>query len=261
MPRCKKSKAATLLRGMLLPVLILALWAIATTFWTIHPLFLPKLSDVINDFIHYLGTGELLSQTISSMRRCLIGFLAGSALGISMGILLGWYSKLHDYFDFVINFLRSIPKTALAPFFIVWFGFGDLPKVLLVGLGAFFYTLIPTIEGVKNVDSLYIKSARSMGATDGRILGTIILPAAMPSMYAGLRIAAATSLVILVFVEILAGDNGLGYMLEQARASLNMTTMFMDLIVLGVIGYSIDRFVRFTEAKLMPWRKGKTISV
>jgi ABC-type nitrate/sulfonate/bicarbonate transport system permease component len=160
-----------------------------------------------------------------------------------------------------IQFLRSIPKSALAPLFIVWFGFGDLPKVLLVGLASFFYTLIPTIEGVKNVDTLFIKSARSMGAGDLQLLLSVIVPAALPAIYAGVRLSASTSLVVLVFVEIIAGDNGLGYMLEQARGSLNMSIMYLDLIILGLIGFLIDWVVRYTETLLMPWRKGKTFSV
>ena len=156
--------------------------------------------------------------------------------------------------------MRAIPKTALAPLFIVWFGFGDLPKILLIGLASFFYTLIPTLEGVKNIDNLLIKSARSLGANDGQLLTTVVLPSALPSMYAGLRLAAATALVVLVFVEIIAGDSGLGFLLEQGRASLNMAVMYMTLLVLGVIGFALDWLVRISETKLMPWRKGKTIS-
>ena len=92
-----------------------------------------------------------------------MGFVLGSTCGIGLGILLGWYNRLHDYCDVLINFMRSIPKTAMAPLFMVMFGFGDLPKVLLVSLACFFHTLITTIEGVNNVDALYIKSARSHG--------------------------------------------------------------------------------------------------
>ncbi len=254
-------KSGRLLRKLVLPLFFILAWALATSIWTIHPVIFPALKSVVSDFVTYTANGELLHHTLSSMRRCAIGFFGGAFCGIVLGILLGWYRYIEDLFDVGIHFLRSIPKSALAPLFIVWFGFGDLPKVLLVGLASFFYTLIPTIEGVKNVDALFIKSARSMGAGDRQLLLSVIVPAALPAIYAGVRLSASTSLVVLVFVEIIAGDNGLGYMLEQARGSLNMSIMYLDLIILGLIGFLIDWIVRYTERLLMPWRNGKTFSV
>lgn len=249
-----------LLRKLALPLLVIGCWFAATTFWSIHPLILPNLQAVFRDFFHYMQNGELLAHITISLRRCLIGLVGGSSLGIFMGILLGWNRYLEDLFDVGINFTRAIPKTALAPLFIVWFGFEEMPKVLLIGLASYFYTLIPTIEGVKNVDKLYIKAARSLGANDCRILLSVVIPAAMPSMYAGLRLATATAMVVLVFVEILSGNSGLGYLLEMSRSSLNMSTMYMTLFVLGGIGFFLDWLVRKLETWLMPWQKGRTIS-
>lgn len=248
------------LRKLALPFLVLGCWVMATTFWTIHPIILPKLQAVVRDFFFYVQSGELLEHAVISLRRCLLGLVGGSTLGIFMGILLGWNRYLEEIFDVSVNFTRSIPKTALAPLFIVWFGFEEMPKVLLIGLASYFYTLIPTMEGVKNVDKLYIKSARSLGAKDFQILLSVVIPAAMPAMYAGLRLATATALVVLVFVEILTGNSGLGYLLEMSRSSLNMSTMYMTLVVLGVIGFILDWLVRRSETWLMPWQKGRTLS-
>lgn len=249
------------LRKAILPFGVVLCWILATTVWSVHPMILPKLQSVGRDFMVYLQNGELIYHLFHSLRRCLIGLAGGSILGISMGVLLGWNPYLEDIFDVGVNFIRSIPKTALAPLFIVWFGFEELPKVLLIGLASYFYTLIPTIEGVKNVDKLYIKSARSLGASDLQILKNVIIPAAMPSMYSGLRLAVATSLVVLVFVEILAGDSGIGYLLEMSRSSLNMSTMYMTLFILGITGFIFDWLVRISETWFMPWRKGRTISL
>jgi ABC-type nitrate/sulfonate/bicarbonate transport system permease component len=207
-----------------------------------------------------MKSGELYFHTLASLKRYAVGLIAGCALGITGGMVIGWFPLLENLLDIPINFMRSIPKTALAPFLIVWFGFGDMPKVLLIGLASFFYTVIPTIEGVKNVEYHLIKSARSMGANNRQILFTVILPAAMPAMYAGIRLASSTALVVLVFVEIVSGNDGLGYLLETSRGSLNMPTMLTALFVLGIIGFFIDWFVRASEKILMPWRKGKTVS-
>lgn len=249
-----------LLRKLVLPLLVVGCWVMATTWFSIHPLILPKLQTVVGDFFLYLGNGELVTQLAISLRRCLIGLTGGAVLGIALGVLLGWNRFLEDIFDIGVNFTRAIPKTALAPLFIVWFGFEELPKVLLIGLTTFFYTLIPTMEGVKNVDKLYLKSARSLGASNLQTLVSVVIPAAMPAMYAGVRLAAATALVILVFVEILCGNSGLGYLLEMSRASLNTSTMYMTLLVLGVLGFLFDWLVRRSETWLMPWQKGRTLS-
>jgi len=248
------------LRKLALPFLVLGCWVMATTFWNIHPIILPKLQAVVRDFFFYVQNGELLEHTVISLQRCLLGLVGGSTLGIFMGVLLGWNKYLEEVFDVIVNFTRSIPKTALAPLFIVWFGFEEMPKVLLIGLASYFYTLIPTMEGVKSVDKLYIKSARSLGANDFQILLSVVIPAAMPAMYAGLRLATATALVVLVFVEILSGNSGLGYLLEMSRSSLNMSTMYMTLGVLGFIGFILDWLVRRSETWLMPWQKGRTLS-
>ena len=244
----------------IVPTLLLVSWLLVSTYGDISPILLPKLENVFKDFIFYTKNGELLFHIKISLFRCFIGFSMGSLLGIGSGIMIQWFSWLGNLFSGTINFIRSIPKTALAPLFIVWFGFGDLPKILLIGLASFFYTIIPTIEGVENVDNQLIKSAHSMGARDYQILFTVILPAALPSIYAGIRIAATSSFVVLVFVEIIAGNSGLGYLLEDSRESLNTSTMLMTLIVIGILGFCLDGFVRYSEKVLMPWRKGKTIS-
>lgn len=245
----------------IIPGLLLIAWILITKLGDISPILLPKPEAVLKDAIFYTKSGEIFIHIKASLFRYFIGFTAGSVTGIVAGIMIGWFGWLEDLLAGVINFVRSIPKTALAPLIIVWLGFGDLPKILLIGLAAFFYTVIPTIEGVENVDNLLIKSARSMGAGNYQILFTVILPAALPSIYAGIRIAATSSFVILVFVEIISGNNGLGFLLEDSRESLNTSTMVLTLIVVGVLGFWVDGFVRCSEKIIMPWRKGKTISM
>ena len=176
------------------------------------------------------------------------------------GIIIGWSRFWDDLFDLPVNFVRSIPKTALAPLFIVWFGLGDGSKILLIAFSSYFFTVIPTIEGVKNVDKAYVKSARSMGAREWQILTTVLLPSAMPSIFAGVRLAMTTSLLVLVMAEVMAGNSGLGYLLETSRANLDLPVMFATLLTLGALGYGIDLLMKHLSKVIMPWRKGKTLS-
>lgn len=246
---------------LLFPIMVMVFWYLLTKFSDIPDLVLPPLGSIFTDFISMIRSGELPHHIYLSLQRSLLGFLLGSTTGILLGILMGWSRFWGDFFDLFINFIRSIPKTALAPLFIVWFGLGDLPKVLLICLSSFFFTVIPTIEGVKNVDHLLIKSARSMGANEWQLMKNVILPASLPAIFAGIRLAVTTSLIVLVMVEIIAGNNGLGYLLQTARENLDMAIMFATLLTLGILGYSLDAGIRLLARLVMPWRKGKTISI
>jgi NitT/TauT family transport system permease protein len=243
-----------------LPILALALWYAASRFAHISPLILPDPESTVRGLISLVQNGDLALNTYVSLKRSMGGFLLGSFLGVSSGILIGWSHFWEDFFDLAINFVRAIPKTALAPLFIVWFGLGDTSKILLIAFSSYFFTVIPTIEGVKNVDSLYVKTARSMGASEWQIMKTVVMPAAMPAIFAGLRLTVTTALIVLVMVEIIAGNDGLGYLLQEARGNLDMATMFATLFALGVLGYCLDAGMQYLGRVLMPWRKGKTLS-
>ena len=244
-----------------LPLIILGAWHLWTKLGDISPLILPDPESTVHGFISLVRSGDLLTNTYVSLKRSLGGFFLGSLLGVSSGILIGWSNFWDDFCDLVINFVRSIPKTALAPLFIVWFGLGDMSKILLISFSSYFFTVIPTIEGVKNIDTLYIKTARSMGANQWQIMTTVILPSAMPAIFAGLRLAVTTALIVLVMVEIIAGNDGLGYLLQEARGNLDMAMMFATLFTLGVLGYLLDAGMQRVGRLIMPWRKGKTLSM
>ncbi|MDQ7783117.1 MAG: ABC transporter permease [Desulfomonilaceae bacterium] len=243
-----------------LPVLLLVLWYAASRFGRISPLILPDPESTIRGLIALVQNGDLALNGYVSLKRSMGGFLLGSFLGVSSGILIGWSHLWEDLLDLLINFVRAIPKTALAPLFIVWFGLGDTSKILLIAFSSYFFTVIPTIEGVKNVDALYVKTARSMGAGEWQILRGVVMPAAMPAIFAGLRLTVTTALIVLVMVEIIAGNDGLGYLLQEARGNLDMATMFATLFALGVLGYCLDAGMQYLGRVLMPWRKGKTLS-
>ena len=170
---------------LLVPILILAAWDLTVRFGDVSPFIIPSPWDILREFYDNMLNGRLPLQIFISLKRSLGGFLLGSALGIFLGVIMGWSRVWNLLFDLAVNFIRSVPKTALAPLFLIWFGLGDLSKVLLIAFSSFFFTVIPTIEGVKNVDHTYIKSARSMGADNLQVLLTVVLPAALPSIFAG----------------------------------------------------------------------------
>jgi len=244
-----------------LPAFILLVWYVATRFGNISPLVLPDPISTFKGLLSLIQSGDLAANTYLSLKRGLIGFVLGSFLGIVSGVLIGWSQFWDDFCDLAINFVRAIPKTALAPLFIVWFGLDDLSKVLLIAFSSYFFTVIPTIEGVKNIDRAFIKTARSMRANEWQIVTTVVLPAALPAIFAGLRLSVTTALIVLVMVEIISGNDGLGFLLQEARGNLDLAVMFATLFALGALGYVLDSGMQYIGRALMPWRRGKTLSV
>lgn len=247
-------------RRLAVPAAIVAVWWTLVRWGHMSQFILPAPESVLTGFGDMIRSGELLFNTYVSLKRSIGGFALGSFLGIASGMVIGWSALWDDLFDLPVNFVRSIPKTALAPLFIVWFGLGDWSKILLIAFSSYFFTVIPTIEGVKNVDKTYIKSARSMGAGEWQIVTTVLFPAALPSIFAGVRLAMTTSLLVLVMAEVMAGSSGLGYLLETSRANLDLNVMFATLLTLGALGYGIDLLMKYASKVIMPWRKGKTLS-
>jgi sulfonate transport system permease protein len=248
------------LRRLIVPAAIVVLWWILVRWGHMSQFILPAPGSVLTGFADMVRNGDLLFHTCASLRRSIGGFALGSFLGIVSGMVIGWSTLWDDLFDLPVNFVRSIPKTALAPLFIVWFGLGDWSKILLIAFSSYFFTVIPTIEGVKNVDKTFIKSARSMKAKEWQIIITVLFPAALPSIFAGVRLAMTTSLLVLVMAEVMAGSSGLGYLLETSRGNLDLNVMFATLLILGALGYAIDLLMKYLSKVIMPWRKGKTLS-
>jgi ABC-type nitrate/sulfonate/bicarbonate transport system permease component len=253
--------ARTIRIKVLLPIFLIVAWWGITHFSNISPIILPSPEETVKEFAEMVLDGTLFTNMILSLKRSLSGFLLGAVLGVFSGIVMGWSRIWENVFDLAINFLRAIPKTALAPLFLVWFGLGEPPKILLIAFSSYFFTVVPTIEGVKNMDMAFVKSARSMGASQWQILMTVVIPAALPSIFAGIRLAVTTALIVLVMVEIIGGNDGLGYMLQESREMLNTATMFSTLFVLGMMGYLLDALMQQLGRWIMPWRKGKTLSV
>lgn len=242
------------------PIVIVALWEIVSRSGLVAPYILPAPTIVLHTLIGLLVSGELLPHIAISLMRSLTGFAIGSTLGILLGITIGWSRFAEDIADVPIQVLRSTPKSALIPLIIVWLGLGELSKIFIVSLPSFFLTLINTIAGVKGVDILLIKAARSLGAKDRHILREVIVPAAAPMIFAGLRLGVVISLVLLMMAEMVAANRGLGYFIQDAQRLFLTDRMFAGIVVIGLLGFISDRIVLRIEGKLLAWHKGKTIA-
>lgn len=242
------------------PILILLIWEAIARSGLVTPIVLPAPSIIFETLFKLLVSGELLPHIGISLFRALTGFAVGSILGILLGLLMGWSKWINDAADIPFNILRAIPTAALVPVTIVWFGIGEFPKILLTTLPSFTMCTINTLAGVRGVDNIMIKAARSLGARDRDILKEVIIPAAMPMIFAALRLGVAVSLVVLVVIEMTAAETGLGTFIIECQRLFYTAKMFAGIITLAVLGYLLDRIVRLVEARILHWHKSKGVT-
>jgi len=179
--------------------------------------------------------------------------LIGSTLGFFIGLLMTWNEFIEYLLDPYIETIRPIPPIALTPFFILWFGLGDLGQLLLVALGCFMVIIVTTVVSAKNVSPIYIRAAKSLGASKFKLYQTIIVPAIMPNIASAIRIAAATGFGLTVAAEYLGAQGGLGYMIRNARVTLETESILIAALILGLESLILDQLLRYTFNKLTAW--------
>ena len=233
---------------------LLVLWEIICSTKIVSPLFLPAPSAILVTGWDMLISGEITRNLGPSLYRIGVGYLIGSVVGILVGLILG-FSKWADAIGTpVVYAIYPIPKIALLPLFVLWLGIGELSKVTIIALGVFFPVVINTFSGVKNVDQILIKAAVTFGSNHFNVIRKVILPGALPMIFAGLKLAAGTSLLLLVAAEMIAAQNGIGSMVLHYGNLMITTKLMVGVIVLSLLGLTFNRFLQWLENKLLPWK-------
>ena len=232
---------------------VVAVWWIIAASGLVNPDFLPTPPQVGAAAKELFEEGALLSDLRVSLVRAAIGFLIGSCLGVSVGLL----TARTKVFDFALNplltILRPIPAIALVPLAIVWFGIGEGSKYFVIAYTVFLAVWLNTHAGATSVASTYIRASRSLGASRGREFFEVILPAAAPYIVAGLRMGAALAFLSLVAAELSGASAGIGFRIQEARQFLRTDRMFVGLIELGVLGALLDLTFLAISRRLVHW--------
>jgi sulfonate transport system permease protein len=237
-------------------IFILLLWEAFARAGLVESYILPAPSVVFQTLFSLLISGELLPHIYMSLFRALTGFFIGSILGILLGLVMGWSRFVENVSDIPFQVLRAIPKPALVPLFIVWFGLGEFPKILLISLTSFIQCTINTMAGVRSVDITMIKAARVLGAQDWQILKEIVIPVASPMIFAALRLGVVVSLVLLIIVEITGAREGLGYFIRNTQELFLIDQMFAGIITIAIFGYTMDWTIRKIQDRVLLWHRG-----
>ncbi len=246
-----------IIAGMIgyLPLVILALiWEATTRLGLVSPRMLPRFSDVLGAFLDLLQSGELLTNAIASLRRALIGFAIAVCTGTTLGAGMALVPWIRAALDPIVQIFYPLPKSALIPLVLVWFGLGDTSKTFLVFLGCLLPMILSTYNGMRGVDPLLAWSARSLGASRFDVVREIMLPAALPQILTGLRTTIAFMFLLMVSSELVIATNGLGYMIGAFGDQGSYPAMFATILVVTALGFAADRaFLALTD-HLLRWR-------
>jgi NitT/TauT family transport system permease protein len=241
----------------LLPIAIfLAVWEIVARL-NLAPggLLFPPFSAVVVEFYHLTVNGVLGENFLSSLSRVLIGFTTGSLAGIGMGILMGWREMVNKALNPILSLLYPIPALGWLPLLMLWLGVSEALPITIIFICSFFPVLYNTITGVKNVDQGYVKTARALGASDRRILRTVVIPLALPNIFTGLRLEAGMAWRVVIAAEMVAIPTGIGALMMKAESLIRIDIIIVCLIVLAVMCLSFERFFAYMEERLTrQWR-------
>ncbi|MDR3270070.1 MAG: ABC transporter permease [Peptococcaceae bacterium] len=236
-------------------ILFLVLWEIAARFHLlVSATFLPPFSKVITVLYHMALSGELWRHASISLQRSLIGFTCGMLFAVPLGLAIGWFQKLGNFLSPLLQVFRNMPTLALLPVFVMFFGIGELSKVMVIFWGVLWAVLLNTIAGVQDVDPQLIKAARSMGTSSLRLFATVVLPASLPFIFTGMRISATTSILILIAAEMVGASRGLGYALYFYQGNMKIPEMYGYIIVMAILGVVLNYVLEALERRNFRWR-------
>ncbi len=232
---------------------IVMLWHVASG-WLVNPMFISAPLDVLDRFWKLVTSGKLAFHAGYTAFHALAGFMLGALVGTAMGVLLGRMQFLAQILDPFLMGFYSLPKIALAPLFILWFGVGTQMKVLFVALVVFLLVFLNTYSGVRQVSREQITILRLMRATESQILRKVVLPSAITWMFTGLRLSVPYALIGAIMGEMLASNRGLGYLLSDATSQFDTAGAFAGVVAIIVMAVLFNAAVRLAERLAMPWR-------
>ncbi|CAN5737489.1 ABC transporter permease [soil metagenome] len=239
--------------ALLTPIAILVVWEILSSTNTIDRRFFPPPSEIVGQLSNERTMARLPNDVSASISRILVGFAIGSVAGLVTGLLLGMFRLPRLLLSPVFAALYPVPKIAIFPLLLIIFGLGDASKWAAIAIGAFFLVFYNTLTGVLQIPTIYMDVARNAGASRARIFRTVALPAALPNVFTGLRLATGTSFVVLAAAEFVGAKSGLGTFIWASWQTLQVDRMYLGIIVLSLMGYVAITFVSFLESRLVPW--------
>lgn len=233
---------------------VFALWEALPRLGIVDRVWFPPLTQVLGVLWQMVRSGELQNHIAGSLTRSAFGFALAASVAVPLGLTIGWYGRVRSFLTPVLEFFRNTSALALLPVFILFLGIGEASKIGIVTFACFFPILLSTISGVRTVDPLLIKSARSLALSALAIFAKIILPSAVPSVFTGFRLAAQSSILVLIAAEMVGATRGLGYLINYAQFNFLIPKMYAGILTIALIGLAINQLLVTIERRLSRWR-------
>lgn len=236
------------------PLVFISIWALFSYLKVFNPVLIPSPWAVIVRFGQVFYRGEIWADLFATVYRLFFGFALSIVIGIPLGLTLGSSKKLSDSSEFLIDFFRSIPASALFPMFLLFFGIGDKAKVSVVVFSCSLIIIVYTMYGVKNCKEARIKVAKVMNADKFSIFTKIIFPESLPHIFAGVRISISIALILVVVTEMFIGTKyGLGRLIYDSHLMFRISTMYVAIFITGILGYILNKIFMIIESKVFHW--------
>ncbi|HQU50533.1 MAG TPA: ABC transporter permease [Casimicrobiaceae bacterium] len=248
-----------MLRNVLLAAspwaLVIVLWYAVAWSGLVNPALIPTPHQVAAKGWELLTTQRLPVDILMSTQRVALGVTFGIALAVPVGFVLGWYRDVRRFLDPLLNFFRALPPIALIPLVIVYFGIGEPAKVVILFYASFFAGVIVMYEGIAQISPIYVRVARTLGASDGEIFRRVIVPLTVPHMLTALRVALGVAWATLVASELIAAQQGLGALIQNASSFFQLDIIYVGIICIGLIALAMDLTIRAITRRLVAWQE------
>lgn len=228
-------------------LLLIILWQLLITLGGYDEVLFPAPATVFVSLIELISNGRLIEDILVSLGRFATGYLLAIIPAIILGLILGRLPILWKIFDPIVQVLRPVSPVAWSPFIVLWFGIGNIPAIVIIFIAAFFPVLLTTVAGARKVNADYIKIAQNLEVNKLEFLIKFVFPAAFPTIVNGLRVAVGTAWIFLVAGEMVGSQSGLGFLIVDARNTLNLANVLAGIVVIGILGFILDRFISLFE--------------
>jgi NitT/TauT family transport system permease protein len=239
-----------------LPLLLLAVaWEVAARTGLVSTLALPPLSEVVVSWFDLLKSGELVTNGAASLWRAIAGLSLAIVIGAALGIFMAWWRPVNVLLSPLVEMFYPMPKSALIPVTVLWLGFGNGSKILLIFLGCMLPVTIGAYNGARSSEQVLVWSARSMGANRLRMLWDVVVPSAMPELLNGIRTALALAFILLVTSELIVAQSGLGYLIGFLGANGSYDAMYAVVLTVAFLGFAADRGYLAVMNRMLRWQE------
>ena len=236
-------------------ILLILLWEAAPRFGWVNVAYVSPPSQVLKALGGLLSSGDLTVHTLSSLQRALAGLGSAVIIGTLLGIFIGWFRRVEYALDFTFQTFRQMSAFALFPIFILFFGIGEFSKMVIVFWASLWPILLNTVNGVRNVDQILIDSAKSMGASQAFIFLKVVLPAAAPAIFTGIRLGGSYAVMAIVAAEMIGAHSGLGYLVLYSQETFKIPEMYAAIISLAILGLGLNYVLAMLEHRAAGWEQ------